>query len=897
MSTSSALRFLFALALGLFLAACGSGGDDPAPAPAQVGTVSGTVLAGGDAAPVAGAVVTAGNVSTSTAADGRFTLGGVAAADRVVLKVAATGFVDGLVAVPVAADRTTPVSARLIRAGAEVTVDPTVASAVSAAGSSARVELPANALVTSSGAAPAGAVTVRVTPIDPGADPQSMPGDYTTSDGRTIESFGAIDVALKDSTGAALDLKPGSSATIRIPLASRSTDAPATIPLFFMDEATGRWVEEGSAVLVASGNERWYEGTVSHFSTWNADLIASTVFANGCAVTDTNQPVTEGLAYSTGIDYSGVGTAVLDAQGRFRVPLRRDGRASIRVEGANSSNSVVVGPSSVDITLPACLVIASAVQAPTIIQQPQAFTAQAGGSAYFAVVASGSRPLAYQWRRNGADIAGARGDAWFIPAVVQGDDGATFDVVVSNAAGSVTSASAVLSVTAPVPPAITTQPASVSVAAGAPASFSVVATGTAPLAYQWQRNGADIAGANGSTYTLGVTALGDSGAVFRVRVTNAGGSVLSNGATLTVTGPVLSPPVITAQPQNQTVAVGQTATFTVAVTGSPAPTFQWRRNGASIAGATASSYTTPATTTGDNGAVFSVVVSNSQGGVTSSGATLAVNVGSVSSRVDLVRLMGLTPGFLDAGLLPFQPTNDDNTVFFDPATVCQSGTLSATLNGAAVTPGQAVPSTGTASAVAVACVAGEATYNGQATLAFDIASFSPRVASGTISITNMRLTERVNGVVVADITANGTGSGSGNESTSGANTVFTDTLTPGAGATLRSEVSGLTATYVSGSVVIATTEVTANGEPVRLRLAFDNLTFTNGGVSYVGNGATEVSIVGGTPAASGSVLLSTNGVQLGRLFYDTDGELKVEVDGTVVPFVGKQQPRRGMKRR
>ena len=51
------------------------------------------------------------------------------------------------------------------------------------------------------------------------------------------------------------------------------------------------------------------------------------------------------------------------------------------------------------------------------------------------------------------------------------------------------------------------------------------------------------------------------------------------------------------------------------------------------------------------------------------------------------------------------------------------------------------------------------------------------------------------------------------------------------------------------------------------------------------------------PAARLRVQTQADGVQLGRLFYDTDGELKVEVDGTVVPFVGKQQPRRGMKRR
>ena len=86
-------------------------------------------------------------------------------------------------------------------------------------------------------------------------------------------------------------------------------------------------------------------------------------------------------------------------------------------------------------------------------------------------------------------------------------------------------------------------------------------------------------------------------------------------------------PAITTQPVNQTVPTGQTATFTVAATGTAPLSYRWQKNGAAVAGATSASYTTPATTNGDNGSQFNVVVSNSAQAVTSSNAVLTVTAG------------------------------------------------------------------------------------------------------------------------------------------------------------------------------------------------------------------------------------------------------------------------------
>lgn len=261
--------------------------------------------------------------------------------------------------------------------------------------------------------------------------------------------------------------------------------------------------------------------------------------------------------------------------------------------------------------------------APGITAQPQNASVPDGQAAGFAVTATGDAPLAFQWRRNGADIAGATGSQYDIAAVTLADDGATFSVAVSNGSGQAVSGIATLSVT-PVAPTIQAQPASVGVTAGQGATFSVAAVGSAPLGYQWRRDGVDIAGATGPSHTTAPTVIGDDGAVFSVRVSNTAGAVSSNGATLTVSATVVAP-AITTQPAPVTVTEGQTATFSVTASGSAPLAYQWRRNGVPIAGATAFSHTTAATTLADSGASFSVVVSNGAGDATSDPATLTVN--------------------------------------------------------------------------------------------------------------------------------------------------------------------------------------------------------------------------------------------------------------------------------
>ena len=84
-------------------------------------------------------------------------------------------------------------------------------------------------------------------------------------------------------------------------------------------------------------------------------------------------------------------------------------------------------------------------------------------------------------------------------------------------------------------------------------------------------------------------------------------------------------PVVVAQPQSTSVLEGQSATFVVSAAGADPISYQWRRNGTILVGATAPAYTTPAVTiAADNGATYSVVITNALGSTTSTAATLAV---------------------------------------------------------------------------------------------------------------------------------------------------------------------------------------------------------------------------------------------------------------------------------
>ncbi len=130
--------------------------------------------------------------------------------------------------------------------------------------------------------------------------------------------------------------------------------------------------------------------------------------------------------------------------------------------------------------------------------------------------------------------------------------------------------------------------------------------------------------------------------VFSAALYGCGGGSSSGGPAPSSTVPPTSPapptslaPSIVSQPSSQSVSTGQNATFAVTASGTPPLSYVWEKNGSTISGATAESYTTPLTTAADNGATFSVTVSNANGSVTSTGAVLTV-AGTAPAGTDVL---------------------------------------------------------------------------------------------------------------------------------------------------------------------------------------------------------------------------------------------------------------------
>jgi hypothetical protein len=171
-----------------------------------------------------------------------------------------------------------------------------------------------------------------------------------------------------------------------------------------------------------------------------------------------------------------------------------------------------------------------------------------------------------------------------------------------------------------VAPVITVQPANVAACSTSTATLVVTATGTS-LTYQWRKAGVNVAGATSASYAIPNVAQSNAGS-YDVVITNGCGTQTSTSVTLTVN----AGPVITTNPTAQSACTGTSVTLTSAATGTGL-TYQWRKGGVNIAGATNATYNIAAVAAADAGS-YDVVVGNGTCTTTSTAAVLTVNAGS-----------------------------------------------------------------------------------------------------------------------------------------------------------------------------------------------------------------------------------------------------------------------------
>ncbi|WP_433064794.1 beta strand repeat-containing protein [Dactylosporangium sp. CS-033363] len=276
---------------------------------------------------------------------------------------------------------------------------------------------------------------------------------------------------------------------------------------------------------------------------------------------------------------------------------------------------------------------------PSVTTDPQSQTKNDGDTVTFTAAASGNPAPTVEWfskqGNNAWTVMPAETSTTLSFTVSASDDGMQYRAEFTNAAGSVQSNAATLTVTAA--PAVVLQPQAQTKNAGQSVTFTAAASGTPAPTVKWQSKAGtgawtDIAGATSDSYTF-TTAAADDAKQYRAVYSNGiGTAATSNAVTLTVH----FAPTVTTAPQSQTKNAGQSATFTAAATGNPAPTVQWQSkttggNWADINGETGLSYTLATPAAGDDGTQFRAVFTNTVGTIQSAAATLTITDAPVVS--------------------------------------------------------------------------------------------------------------------------------------------------------------------------------------------------------------------------------------------------------------------------
>jgi len=300
--------------------------------------------------PLGNVAVMAKNATATTDAQGRYQLRLFDGEEgEHVIRFSRSGYVHTIKKVPVFKDHATMFHVKLLAAerpkklvaedGGEI--EGTIQNKK---GNVVKAKFPKNALVNAKGDEVTGEVSVRLTNIDPsmGEADEAAPGSFIGFLPRSvsgeaadlvaqIESGGMLEVDVRNASGEKLQLKTGEKLEVWFPVPNDLQAPPDKMHLWSFDEEKGQWLLEEMDIEL-SADKQHYIAHLPHMSLWNADMPFTSTCVMGCAKDkETGEPLAGAQVLTSGLNYVGNSQATTDAEGCFRVAVRKSSPVQITV--------------------------------------------------------------------------------------------------------------------------------------------------------------------------------------------------------------------------------------------------------------------------------------------------------------------------------------------------------------------------------------------------------------------------------------------------------------------------------------------------------------------------------------------------------------------------------------
>jgi len=335
-------------------------------------------------------------------------------------------------------------------------------------------------------------------------------------------------------------------------------------------------------------------------------------------------------------------------------------------------------------------------QPPQFTRQPQAITAETGGSYQLEGMVSSAVPATYQWYRDGIALSSQTSPIIYLNSIKASDAG-IYQLTATNAAGTTTSAGAKVEVIPAHPPEFTLHPIGATVERGAFVGMHTLTRSASPVSYQWFRDGNPVAGtANEFLSINGIT--DEQAGSYTVVATNSAGSTTSQPAAIVVTPP--GPPRYARQPVGAFVLAGQQVSLNAYAESIANITYQWYKDGEPVPSATSSYLNFGNFTAADVGG-YHQVATNIHGSTASATAELVLVPPPLPERIQLENIFAAEGANVVISVTQFEfwgpmtyqwyrdgtllPGATSGSLTFSPVAATDSGEYFATVSNAAGT--------------------------------------------------------------------------------------------------------------------------------------------------------------------------------------------------------------------